>query len=806
LQDNGGVTETIALAPNSPAINAGDNPNNLTTDQRGLPRDDGNGVDIGAVEFTLNIEVDNATDENDGDFSEGDISLREAISAIAPGGTITFADGIDSITLDEGLGELVIDKAVTIDGGNSDGTPDVTVKRASDATADFRIFNIDDEESSAIDVTLDGVKITGGSLSGFGNNGGGIFNRENLTLSNSTITGNSAYSGGGINNNGTATLSNSTVSSNSAYDDGGGIYNTFGTATLSNSTVSGNSADNDGGGISNNGTVTLSNSTVSSNSAYDDGGGIYNTFGTATLSNSTVSGNSAYDGGGGISNNGTATLSNSTVSGNSADDDGGGIFNDSGGDDTATLINSIVANNTANQGNDLYNEAGSTQGTINASFSLIEDNADQINGTDNSNIKNQDPLLDPAGLQDNGGPTKTIALTANSPAINAGDNSLIPADVKDLDGDNNTSEKIPFDQRGTGFDRLNFGTVDIGAVELQIIARDDQDSIDEDNTLTLDVLANDEFNSLNQLEITTQGNNGEAVVNSNNTIDYTPDLNFNGTDHFTYTIEDNDGNATSGSVEVTVNPVNDAPTVENAIPSQGIDVNTAFNYTLPDNIFSDADGDTLTYTATGLPSGISFDPDTQVFSGTPTTIESKTVTVTVEDTGQLSASATFTLAVREGVINDEGDNNNERIDRSEATTSVNLDGEDGDDTLIGGSANDKLEGGNGNDELRGGDGDDRLFGEAGEDVIFGGAGVDQIYGGSGADIFALEQGNGQDVIFDFEDGTDRLGLTGGLTFDSVSVEDFFGIHTRIVAPDDTTLALLANVSSTSVDATDFTSI
>ncbi|MEM9155640.1 MAG: CSLREA domain-containing protein [Cyanobacteria bacterium P01_F01_bin.33] len=57
LQDNGGLTQTIGLQPTSPAIDAGSNPDNLTTDQRGEPRivdGDGNGtatIDIGAFEF-----------------------------------------------------------------------------------------------------------------------------------------------------------------------------------------------------------------------------------------------------------------------------------------------------------------------------------------------------------------------------------------------------------------------------------------------------------------------------------------------------------------------------------------------------------------------------------------------------------------------------------------------------------------------------------------------------------------------------------------------------------------------------------
>ncbi len=96
------------------------------------------------------------------------------------------------------------------------------------------------------------------------------------------------------------TLTNSTVSGNSAQSDCGGIYNIYSTLTLTNSTVSGNSAGASGG-VCNRGTLTLTNSTVSGNSAgYGDGGGIRNvsSYGTGslTLTHSLISGNAAPSG------------------------------------------------------------------------------------------------------------------------------------------------------------------------------------------------------------------------------------------------------------------------------------------------------------------------------------------------------------------------------------------------------------------------------------------------------------------------------------------------------------------------------
>ena len=86
-------------------------------------------------------------------------------------------------------------------------------------------------------VNISGVTIRNGATTGFG---GGIFNLGTLTLTNSTVSGNSAVEGGGIRNSGTLTLANSTVSGNSATGSGGGIFNFDGTVSLFNATITSN--------------------------------------------------------------------------------------------------------------------------------------------------------------------------------------------------------------------------------------------------------------------------------------------------------------------------------------------------------------------------------------------------------------------------------------------------------------------------------------------------------------------------------------------------------------------------------------
>jgi lysozyme len=95
-------------------------------------------------------------------------------------------------------------------------------------------------------------------------------------------------------------------------------------------------------------------------------------------------------------------------------------------------------------------------------------------------------------------------------------------------------------------------------------------------------------------------------------------------------------------------PPNSAPIVLHPIPDQV--VANGFTYTFPANTFSDPDaGQTLTYTATNLPAGITFDGPTRTFSGTAVSQGTFMITVTATDNGvpPLSASCTFQITVQQ---------------------------------------------------------------------------------------------------------------------------------------------------------------
>jgi hypothetical protein len=276
------------------------------------------------------------------------------------------------------------------------------------------------------------VKVTDSTLSDNSTDyyGGAIYSASNGTLSvtDSTLSDNSATSlginypeyayGGGIAAYGTATVADTTLAGNRAASfgggsGGGGIY-VGGMMNVTDSTISGNSNsiafganDGDGGaGIDNVGTLNVTDSTLADNTTNANGGGLDNG-GTATVSDSTIGANVAATGGG-ISNDGALTITADTVAGNSADSGGGGGIDDVSGATTAMKA-TIVADSAS---------GGDCSGSMaDGGYNLDDDDTCGLAAvTDHSDVP---AGLDPAGLENSGGPTPIIALDPGSAAIGA---------------------------------------------------------------------------------------------------------------------------------------------------------------------------------------------------------------------------------------------------------------------------------------------------------------------------------------------------------------------------------------------------
>ena len=370
LGPNGGPTLTMAIPANSPAHDAGSNPTHALFDQRGSPfsRTLGAGPDIGAFEVQnepLSLIVTNLNDSGTG-------SLRRAVNVgnDTPGpDTVQFLAGLTGTILLTS-GQINITDAITIPGPGA-GILSVDGNNAS------RIFNIPNNINGAQNISISGLTLQHGNSI----DGGAIVNlNQNLTVSNATLSGNTASGPGGAleQTGGNLSLINATVSGNtSTFARGGGLALYSVTAAIQNSTLSGNTAASKGGGIYQHaGNLTISqNSMITGVNTGNDGGGIAMVAGAVlTLDNSTVSNNTAGYGGGvyldGNNNNYLKIQNNAVISGNSASTgSGGGIY--SGKYSKVTLKNSTVSKNTAQ-----YNGGGiqSYRGTLTLDTAVLSGN------------------------------------------------------------------------------------------------------------------------------------------------------------------------------------------------------------------------------------------------------------------------------------------------------------------------------------------------------------------------------------------------------------------------------------------------
>lgn len=244
--------------------------------------------------------------------------------------------------------------------------------------------------------------------------------------------GRNAAAGGALNNfNSDLAVSDCVFDHNATELWGGAIESFQGSLTVSNSSFTENTADHEFGGAAihvgdgADTAVTIDASTISGNTEIENGGGLSLGADKNKISNSTISGNFAGGTGGGLTTGGHLKVKSSTIANNQAAK-GGGIFKESGA--SAKLQNTIVADNHADKGRDL------TKGLFKASYSLIENKKGaKVKGK--HNIFGRDPrLLD---LMDNGGPTETLALSADSPAIKkASKTTSLSTDQRGYDRDN----------------------------------------------------------------------------------------------------------------------------------------------------------------------------------------------------------------------------------------------------------------------------------------------------------------------------------------------------------------------------------
>ncbi|HNT74341.1 MAG TPA: Ig-like domain-containing protein, partial [Anaerolineae bacterium] len=428
-----------------------------------LAPDTGNGapplVDMGAYESTrtpIYVDKDAAGANNGSSWADAYTDLQSGLAAAAAGDELWVAEGAYLPGADR-ASYFALKNDVAVYGGfagtetnrdQRDWTVHVTTLSgdigATGVVTD-NVYHVAVNYHLTRTAILDGFTISGGYADG-------EMNSEN------------DWGGGMYTYGSSPTLRNVIFTDNYARNHGGGMFCWMASSPLLvNVAFVGNTSSLFGGGMSTMGEISpeLVNVTFSNNSAIVGGGMSNADHITAKLTNVIFYNNHAANQAGGMYNNEiSAAFVNVTFYGNSAGNYGGGMHNVGGSQ--LTISNTIFWGNTPDQ---LYHINSAS--TI--AYSDIEGGCPAGAVCASGVISSAPQFVDASG--------GNLRLGLTSPAIDAGDNTAVPADVYDLDGDGDSAEPLPYDLGGAPrfadiLSRPDTGNgtaplVDMGAYETQ---------------------------------------------------------------------------------------------------------------------------------------------------------------------------------------------------------------------------------------------------------------------------------------------------------------------------------------------------
>ncbi|UCC67460.1 MAG: cadherin-like domain-containing protein [Armatimonadota bacterium] len=516
-------------------------------------------------------------------------TIGDAVAVAVTGDVVSIAPGTyrESVTLNtdgvvlESRGQAATAVSTVITGDNGDGTnrPYVVLCGATTgATTEVRYLTITGASSST--GLRGGIVIEAGSS---------VLIRDNIITDNSS-GGLSPYTGGGgihCRDGSSPTIRHNTITENFGYWGGGAVYcGVNSTVLIEDNVLNLNDSRYDGGAVrcDPGSEVTIQRNEIVGNDNYEySSGGIYTEAAMCQILGNYIAenvsgetlGSGPFSRGGGISvERGAAVIANNIFRDNRVPvtcheywgcSQGGAIYvNGFIYSPSATIINNTIHHSTAAEGSAVY--VGDRVGTVvvrnnivtsstdgcalgsadpvDSDFNCLWDNVCDYEGAwaPGPNDLHADPLFVSATPS----APCSFVLQAGSPCIDAGTNVGAPLidyalNTRPQDGDGDT-----------------ISVTDIGAFEGSCntppVALDDSATTDEDTPVTIAVLANDSDADGDSLTVTsvTDPPSGSAVINADETVTYTPDVGYDGSDSFEYTISDGRGGTDTAAVSITV--------------------------------------------------------------------------------------------------------------------------------------------------------------------------------------------------------------------------------------------------------------
>lgn len=285
-------------------------------------------------------------------------------------------------------------------------------------------------------------------------------------------------------------------------------------------------------------------------------------------------------------------------------------------------------------------------GTVNITVAAVNDApfaTDDMASTSEGTAATGNVLLNDTDVD---GDTLTAAIStdpSNGTAIINADGSFTYTPNANFNG----SDSFTYTASDSSLSDTGTVTITVSAVNGAPVATDDAATTDEDGVATGNVLTNDTDADSTVLTamVASDPSNGSVTLNTDGSFSYTPDADFNGSDSFTYTVSDG-GLSDTATVNITINPVNDAPI--------GTDdtVATTENTAVTINVIAndiDVDGDTLIISNAGAASQgsvINNNDGTLTYTPNPGVNGTDSFTYTVTD-GTESDTATVAVSIRD---------------------------------------------------------------------------------------------------------------------------------------------------------------